>query len=270
MSGVFRSTNFCIGAVLTGSLFLLMLLSFFYLPYDPGAMDLQLILAPPSGAHLLGTDHFGRDLLSRLMVGGQVAFAVGFFTVLFGLLVGLLLGSFSGYFGGWVDVVLMKVIDAQMAFPGVLLALMLIAVFGTGMRNTILALGIMSVPRFTRIIRAGYIKHRDDAFIQAARLRGAGPLRIMYRHILPNLVNPIAVTIATSFAGAVLSEAGLSYLGLGVQAPNPSWGRMLNEAQGYIFTQPLYAVIPGVVLTLLVLGFHLMADGVRIRAESEP
>lgn len=269
MKKILKNYNFRLGLFIISLLLLMMVISLFYTPYNPIQMNFKSKLQGFSPSHPLGTDNFGRDILSRIMAGSQTAFKVGFFTNLIGLTSGLILGSLSGYFGGLFDIIIMKIIDALMAFPGILLALMMIAVFGTGLRNTIIALAVMSMPRFTRIIRAGYIKYRDYPFVQAARLRGASPMRIMYVHILPNILSSIAVTSSLSFAGAVLGEAGLSYLGLGVQPPNPSWGKMLNEAQGYIFSNPFYSVIPGIFITLLVLGFNLMADGVRITTQSE-
>ena len=226
--------NFILGSSMVGLMVLLMVVGFFYMPYDPDAMDTEHTLEFFSSQHLLGTDQFGRDVLSRIMEGTRVSFLVGALTVVFGLLVGGAIGSLAGYYGGKVDEVIMKLIDTQMAFPGVLLALMLIAVFGNSIQNLILALGVMSIPRFARISRSGFIKYRDAEFIKAARSRGAGDGRIIFLHILPNIVPELIVTSSLGFAGAVMSEAGLSYLGLGIQPPTPSFGKMLSEAQGEI------------------------------------
>lgn len=196
--------------------------------------------------HPLGTDQFGRDILSRLMEGTRVSFLVGALTVVFGLVVGGAIGSIAGYYGGKIDEVIMKLIDTQMAFPGVLLALMLIAVFGNSLQNLILALGVMSIPRFARISRSGFIKYRDAEFIKAARSRGAGDGRIIFLHILPNIVPELIVTSSLGFAGAVMSEAGLSYLGLGIQPPTPSFGKMLSEAQAEILQAGWYVLVPAV------------------------
>ena len=157
----------------------------------------------------------------------------------------------------------MRFIDAQMAFPGVLIALMIISIFGPGLRNTIIALGIMSVPRFARMVRSGFLQYRSADFVNAAKARGAGSFRLMYIHILPNILSSLVITASLSFATAILSETGLSYLGLGVQPPTPSWGMMLKDAQQYIYLQPLSLVWPGIMITIMVLGFNFIGDGLR-------
>lgn len=242
---------------------LLWAVSLFYTPYDPNEMNTLESFQTPSLAHLLGTDNFGRDIFSRVIKGSQVTFFVGFFAVAFGLAVGFLLGASAGYFGGAADEIIMRLMDAKMAFPGVILALVLIAIFGTGLTNTALALGIMSVPRFCRITRAGFMQIKEMDYIKAARARGASPLRLIFLHILPNITSSLVVTATLGFSSAVLAEAGLSYLGLGIQPPDPSWGKMLFEAQAYLLTQPWYAFIPGCMITLMVLGFNLLGDGLR-------
>lgn len=258
-----RNKNFIVGAAMVGLMVLVMVVGFFYMPYDPDVMDTENQLQFFSAAHPLGTDQFGRDILSRIMEGTRVSFLVGALTVVFGLLVGGFIGSVAGYYGGKLDDVIMKLIDTQMAFPGVLLALMLIAVFGNSIQNLIFALGIMSIPRFARITRSGFIKYRDAEFIKAARSRGAGDGRIIFRHILPNIVPELIVTSSLGFAGAVMSEAGLSYLGLGIKPPTPSFGRMLSEAQGEILQAWWYVLVPAVAITLLVMGFNLIGDALQ-------
>ena len=258
-----HNKNFIIGLCMVGLMVLVMVVGFFYMPYDPDAMDTENELQFFSAAHPLGTDQFGRDVLSRIMQGARVSFLVGALTVVFGLVVGGAVGAVAGYYGGKVDEVIMKLIDTQMAFPGVLLALMLIAVFGNSIQNLILALGVMSIPRFARITRSGFIKYRDAEFIRAARSRGAGDGRIIFRHILPNIVPELIVTSSLGFAGAVMSEAGLSYLGLGIQPPTPSFGKMLSEAQGEILQAGWYVLVPAAAITLLVMGFNLMGDALQ-------
>lgn len=248
---------------LIGILVLLMLASFFYTPYEPNLMNTKERFITPCFEHLLGTDNFGRDILSRVMKGAQIAFIVGFSSVAIGLIVGIIIGSIAGYLGGWIDEIIMRFIDAKMAFPGVLLALMLISIFGTGLKNTVLALGIMAIPRFVRITRSGYMQYKEAEFVKAAKVKGAGIFRIMYLHILPNIISPLIVTCSLGFASSVLAESGLSYLGLGIQPPNPSWGKMLNEAQGFVINTPWYAVAPGILITMMVLGFNLIGDGIR-------
>ena len=258
-----RNKNFILGSCMVGLMVLIMVVGFFYMPYDPDVMDTEHELQFFSAAHPLGTDQFGRDILSRIMEGTRVSFLVGALTVVFGLLVGGAVGAVAGYYGGKIDEVIMKLIDTQMAFPGVLLALMLIAVFGNGIQNLILALGVMSIPRFARITRSGFIKYRDAEFIRAARSRGAGDGRIIFRHILPNIVPELIVTSSLGFAGAVMSEAGLSYLGLGIKPPTPSFGKMLSEAQGEILQAGWYVLVPAAAITLLVMGFNLIGDALQ-------
>ncbi|MGL6174314.1 MAG: ABC transporter permease [Cellulosilyticaceae bacterium] len=252
-----------IGLTIIGLIGLMAVISLFYTPFDPNKMDIVNKFQAPSATHLLGTDQFGRDVLSRIMVGSKLIFLVGFSTVGISLLIGGTLGALSGYYGGLLDDILMKMIEAKMAFPGVLLALMLISIFSPNVWIIILALSIMNIPRFTRVVRSGYIQYKDAEFIQAAHVIGLSHLRIMLVHILPNIASSILVTCALSFGTAILSEAGLSYLGLGLQPPHASWGKMLNEAQSFMLQSPLTAIIPGVMITLVVLGFNLIADGLR-------
>lgn len=258
-----KKKNFIIGASMVGFMLIIMLIGFIKLPCDPEAMDVQNKLSFFSAAHPLGTDQFGRDILSRIMLGARFSFLVGALAVAFGLVIGGAIGAVSGYYGGKTDELIMKLIDVQMAFPGILLALMLIAVFGTGLHNMILALGIMSVPRFARITRSGFIKYRDAEFVKAVRVRGAGDGGIIFRHILPHIVPDLIVTCSLSFAGAVMSEAGLSYLGLGIQPPTPSFGKMLSEAQSCMLQAGWYVLVPAAAITLLVMGFNLMADALQ-------
>ena len=258
-----RNKNFILGSCMVGLMVLIMVVGFFYMPYDPDVMDTEHELQFFSAAHPLGTDQFGREILSRIMEGTRVSFLVGALTVVFGLVVGGAVGAVAGYYGGKIDEVIMKLIDTQMAFPGVLLALMLIAVFGNSLQNLIFALGIMSIPRFARITRSGFIKYRDAEFIKAARSRGAGDGRIIFLHILPNIVPELIVTSSLGFAGAVMSEAGLSYLGLGIQPPTPSFGKMLSEAQAEILQAGWYVLVPAAAITLLVMGFNLIGDALQ-------
>ncbi len=263
MKRYFKNSYFNFGFFVVSILLALFALSFIYIPYDPNAMDLERIFAPPSIAHIFGTDEFGRDLFSRIVDGSRVIYLVGFCAVSAGLLVGVLIGSIAGYFGGWTDEILMKIIDTKMAFPGVLLALMLIAIFGTSITNLIVAIGIIGIPKFARITRAGYMKYKQYDFVKASRSRGASHFRIMYIHILPNLFTELLITATLGFSSAIMAEAGLSYLGLGIQPPDPSWGQMLSNGQRYLGMAPWYPIIPGLFITLTVLGFNMLADGLR-------
>lgn len=255
------NSELIIGFTIITLLLIIACVSLFYTPYDPDAMDIVNKLQAPSSLHLLGTDQFGRDILSRMMVGTQMVFIIGFATVIISLLVGGALGILAGYYGGWVDTCIMKFIEAKMAFPGTLLALMLISIFTPTLGVLITALSIMNIPRFTRVIRSGYLQYKHAEFIDAARALGLTDMRIILVHILPNVSSNILVTATLSFSTAILAEAGLSYLGLGLQPPLSSWGIMLGEAQTYMLQSPLLAIIPGVMLTLVVIAFNLISDG---------
>lgn len=263
MKKFLKNKSFVIGCILILFLLIAMIISMAGMKYDPIKMNYSNTFQKPNADHLLGTDNFGRDILSRLFAGAKTAFCVGLFTVMIGGLIGIIIGSFAGYFGGIVDEILMRIIDAQMAFPGVLIALMIISIFGTGMRNTIIALGIMAIPRFARMTRSGYLQYKETEFVKAAKARGANAFRVMYIHILPNILSSLVVTASLSFATAILAEAGLSFLGLGIQPPTPSWGMMLKDAQQFLYIQPECLIYPGVMITIMVLGFNFIGDGLR-------
>ena len=263
MKQYFSNKSFLTGFSLIFFFICLMILGLFFLPYEADFLDTQNKFASFSKSHILGTDHLGRDIFSRILVGSRISFEIGFFVMIFGCLFGVFFGSISGYFGGWLDLIIQKLVTVQMSFPGILLALMLIAVFGTDTRITILALCIMSLPRFTRISRSGVLKYKNSLFVKAGRSRGASHARLILIHILPNILPEILVTSALSFALAILSESGLSYLGLGIQPPTPSFGRMLNDAQRFIFRFPQGVLIPAIFLALLVFAFNLLADGIK-------
>lgn len=257
------SSSLVIGGFLVGFFLLMLVVSFFYTPFAVNEMRSTERFLPPGQPYLLGTDNFGRDIFSRVMKGTQTAFLVGTISVLIGMVMGVSLGALSGYFGGWTDRIIAQLNATLQAFPGVLLALMIVAAFGPGTFNTIVALSITAIPGFIRITRSGFLQLKEYSFVEAAETIGLSPLQIMIRHILPNVVPALLVAASTGFAGALLAEAGLSYLGLGVQPPEPSWGRMLNEAQGYLLRAPWYSLAPGFVLLLAVLGFNLLSDGIR-------
>ncbi len=258
-----KDYNLIVGGGILTFLLLIMGVSFFYLPHSVTEINTSLRLSSPSSAYLLGTDNFGRDILSRLMKGSQTAFLVGLISVSIGSCIGVFLGAVSGYFGGRIDEVIMRIIDAMMAFPGILFALMFISVFGVGIENTMVAIGIMSIPTFARITRSGFLREKELEYVRAARVRGASNLRIIYHHILPNVLSPVIVAATMSFSNAILAEAALSYLGLGVQAPNPSWGRMLSESQVYFMTAPWYTLAPGIMISLTVLALNTLGDFLR-------
>lgn len=220
-----------IGKAIIGLYFLILIVSIFWTPYDPNKIDTSLKLLPPSLAHPFGTDNMGRDILSRLMEGSKYALILSFGTVSLALFLGSIIGAAAGYFGGGVDEVLMRFIDSLMAFPGILFAMMLVTVFGAGVMNTILAIGIMSVPYFARVVRSGFLQVKNAQFVKSAVVKGASPLYIGINHILPNIKNQVMVAIILSVSQAILAEAGLSYLGLGVRPRTHHGAGCLRKAR---------------------------------------
>jgi peptide/nickel transport system permease protein len=255
--------NLIVGFILIGIIFFMMLISFFYTPYDPNAMSILDRFKAPGLKHLLGADNFGRDIFSRIMEGAKTTFLVAVSTVAFGTFFGIIFGACAGYIGGWVDEIIMRLIDALTAFPGILLALVLVTVLGQGKYTIVIALGIIFVPSYARITRSGFIQIKEQEFVKSAKVFGASPFRIMFVHILPNIYPSLLSAITIGFSNAILSEAGMSYLGFGVQPPDPSWGRMLSEAQSYLFNAPWYAIAPGVFIIITVLGFNFIGEGIR-------
>lgn len=265
----YRNYTLYIGITLVTLLFLVMVISLFWTPYPPNEMHTADRLAPPGLQYLFGTDNFGRDILSRVMEASQTAFLIGVSTLGIALTGGLLIGGIAGYFGGIVDEIFMRIIDALLAIPGLLLTIMLITIFHTGLWNTVLAIGLMGIPTFARIVRGGFLQIKNNDYVIASRLKGASHSWLIRHHILPNIVTPIIVVSTLFFSGAILAESALSYLGLGVQAPDASWGRMINEARPYLSNAPWYILISGGFIILLVLGFNLIGDGLRHYNESK-
>ena len=240
---------------------LIILIGVFWTPYDPNAMNAAEKMAGPGLRHLFGTDNFGRDIFSRVVQGAGATFLIALCSVGFGLVIGLIIGGLTGWYGGWVDEVLMRLNDSITAFPSLLLALVLIAVFHSGKYNIILALGIIFIPTFARIVRMEVARQKALDYVANAKLMGVKDMRILFVHIMPNILPVLLSTVAIGFNNAVLAEASMSYLGLGVQPPDPSLGRMLNEAQAYLLRAPWYAVSTGLAIILLVLGFGLLSEG---------
>ena len=232
-------------------------------PDDPLLMHTQALLAPPGGGHAFGTDQFGRDLLARLLYGARSSLAVAFGSVALALALGGLAGILGGYHGGVLDNVLMRTMDVIFAFPAVLLAIAIMAVAGTAVGNVILAIGIVYTPQFARVIRASTLETRGLEYVEAAGALGAGTLRILSRHVLPNISAPLIVQTSLSLSFAILTESALSFLGLGTQPPTPSWGNMLAEARRFMVLAPWTAITPGAAIALIVLGFNLLGDGLR-------
>jgi len=255
--------TFSLGFAITVLLVATAALSLGYTPWDPLQMSLVDRLQGPSGSHWLGTDQYGRDLLSRIMAGAVTSIAVGVIAVGIGMGGGVALGMLSGYFGGWLDEGFMRLMDAVQGFPAILSALLITAVFTPGITISMVAIGAAFTPIFARLTRGKFLELREREFVVGARALGAGDGAVILRHILPNTAAPLIVQATISFPVAILAEAGLSYLGLGSQPPHPSWGLMLKEAQSFLALNPWFAIFPGGAIALSVLGLNLLGDGLR-------
>ena len=232
-------------------------------PHDPIEQDLDAQLLPPSREHLLGTDDLGRDLLSRIIYGGRVSLTVGIVSVGLALGAGTLLGLFAGYYGRWAESVTMRVMDVMLAFPATLLAIFIVGIRGPGLNNAMLAIGVINIPIFARLVRGSVLRVRQEEFVEAARVLGGSPARIIGRHVLPNILAPVIVQATLGIGAAILEAAGLSFLGLGAQAPTPEWGAMLTNTREFLRDAPWAATFPGIAILLTVVGFNLLGDGLR-------
>jgi peptide/nickel transport system permease protein len=232
-------------------------------PFGVNDVDVPNALRPPSGEHWFGTDELGRDVLSRVLVATQASMRVAVISVAFAVVVGVTVGVVAGYRGGWVDTVFMRIVDVMFAFPVLLLALAIVAILGPGTTTTILAIGIVYTPIFARVARASTLSVRVEPFVQMSRAMGTGNLYILGRHIVPNIAGPLVVQTSLSLAFAILSEAALSFLGLGIQPPQPSLGRMIFDSQGFVTMAWWMAVFPGAAIFVIVLAFNLVGDGLR-------
>ena len=239
----------------------------FLSPWDPSAQELARRLESPSAAHPLGLDELGRDILARLLVGARISLLVGIAVVSVSSAAGMLFGSIAGYFGGVVDDVISRVIDVLMAFPGILLAIALVAVLGPSLVNVVLALSVIGWVGYARLVRGQALRTRELEFVQAARASGAGAARIVLRHVLPTAIPAVVVQATLGMAGAIIAEAALSFLGLGVQPPTPSWGTMLDAGRAHLFDAPHLTIFPGLAIATLVLGFNFLGDGLRDRVD---
>lgn len=232
-------------------------------PHDPNLQDYGVAMQGPSRSHWLGTDNFGRDILSRIMYGAQISLRLGLFGTLIGASVGSVLGAMAGFFGGWVDTLIMRLLDVQMAFPGILLAIIVIAVLGVSEINVVIAIGVFSIPTFARVIRGSFLVLREQDFVLAARSSGAGSIRILFRHLMPNSLSPILVLSTIRLGTAILTAASLGFLGLGVKPPAPEWGTMLSEGRNYMQLAPHIAIFPGLAILITVVALNLLGDGLR-------
>lgn len=255
--------NLWLGATLIGLVVGGAAVSFVWTPYDPNALDFSAQLEGPSAEHLLGTDEFGRDLLSRVLVGARGTLYVGFIAVGIALVLGGTLGLISGWLGGWLDEVIMRLVDVLYAFPAILMALLLAAVYSPGTVTAMVAIGLATVPIFGRIARASVLSLKNEDYVEAGRALGAHQARILTAHVLPGAMSPLVVQASLSLAIAVLAEAALSFLGLGTPPDVPSWGNMLREAQGFLSMSAYPALVPGLAIVITVLGWSLLGDGLR-------
>lgn len=251
------------GLIVVLALFVLALSSSTIAPYPPDEIDTANILSPPSRYHLLGTDVLGRDVLSRILYGAGVSLSVGFVAVSISSMIGIILGAVAGYYGGWADRVVMRFVDIMLCFPSFFLILAVIAFIGPSIWNIMIVIGVTSWMSVTRLVRAEFLSIRERDFVQAARSQGAGDARIIFIHILPNAMAPILVAATLGIASAVLVESGLSFLGIGVQPPDPSWGNMLTEGKDNIEIAWWLSLFPGLAILVTVMGYNMLGEGIR-------
>ncbi len=251
------------GAGIVLAMVVLAALAGFVSPYDPVEMKVTDALKAPSAAHWFGTDRFGRDILSRTVYGSRIALGVSIFSIAAALVIGGILGLVGGFAGGWPDLAIGRLMDVLFSFPTLVLAIAIAAMLGPGLNNAALAIAFVYIPLFSRVARGPVIAERSKEHVAAALGLGAGATRVIFRHILPNVLAPLIVQASVSLAFAILTEASLSYLGLGTQPPDPSWGTMLNEGRTYLETAPWMSIFPGLAIMLAVFGFNLLGDGLR-------
>jgi peptide/nickel transport system permease protein len=232
-------------------------------PDNPIGLNVSESLEPPGAHHWLGTDQFGRDILSRIIYGARVSVAMGFVAVAISVAGGSILGLLSGYYGGNVDMAIMRVVDVMLAFPGILLALVIIAVLGPNLGSAMVAVGISGMPVFIRVVRGSALAVRELQYVEAARVAGCGDVRIIFRHVLPNVLAPVIVLVTLGIPGAIISGAALSFLGLGIRPPTPDWGAMLSEGRSFMSTAWWLSTFPGLAIVTIVLAINLFGDGLR-------
>ncbi len=264
----FRRVFFSRGLVVFGivvivALILVAILAPVLAPYDPYELGAGKILEGPSRSHLLGTDQLGRDTLSRIIYGAQTSLIVGFVAVAIAAVVGLSLGLIAGYYGGWANTIIMRIIDALMSFPMIMLAMVIAALLGSGMKNVIIALTVGLIPIYARLMCGQVLTVKENDYVMAGRSIGASSLRIMLKHILINCFPPLIVAMTMMLGGVILAEAGLSYLGIGISPPTPAWGSMVTDGQDYLTELPILSIAPGIAIMLVVFSFNMIGDGLR-------
>jgi peptide/nickel transport system permease protein len=263
LSRLLRSPKGAFGALTLGLLVLLGIFGPYITPYDPIELHLVDQLKPPSATYWFGADELGRDIFSRIVYGARISLEAGLISVLVAALVGVVTGLSAGYLGGWYDSVIMRFWDTLLAFPAIFLAIGIVSILGPGRLNAILAVAIINMPAFARLVRAATLSIMARDFVLAAQAVGASQTRIMFQTIFPNCLAPLMVQIAIAAPTAIVVEASLSYLGLGSQLPEPSWGNMIQEAQAYLYQAPTYGIFPGLAITLVVVGMNFLADGLQ-------
>ena len=258
-----RSSNLVVGAVILALIVLSALLAPQISPYDPIDQDFVSQLQPPSASHFFGTDEFGRDIFSRVVYGARVALRVGVLADMIATALGVLLGVLAGFFGGRLDALITRLIDVMLAFPYLLLAMIVVAILGPGLTNAMVAIAIVYTPQIARVVRGVVLSVKEQEFIEAARAMGTGAVRILDRHIIPNIVSPIIVMATLTVGFMIVETAGLSFLGLGASPPTPEWGSMLATGRAFMLTSPWIATFPGLAILVTVVAFNLIGDGLR-------
>lgn len=251
------------GIIFILTLFVVAALAPVVAPHDPYQTDFFRTLEGPSSQHLLGTDDLGRDVLSRIIHGARISITIGFISVAIGLAVGVPIGAISGYYGGKIDILVQRLVDIMMAFPGMLLAIIIVSVMGVGLVNAMIAVGIVSIPTYIRLVRGSVLSIKNKEFVDAAKALGVSEAKIIFKHVVPHCLAPIIVQSSLQVGAAILWAAGLGFLGLGAQAPIPEWGAMLSQGRGYIRTAHHVTTYPGLAIMFTVLGFNLFGDGLR-------
>ena len=260
---IFKNKLTVIGFIIVLAFIFVALLAPYLAPYNVYTQDLNNRLIPPEKGHIMGFDDLGRDILSRVIYGSRISLRVGIFTVTISTIFGIFVGSIAGYFGGRVDETIMRVIDILLAFPGILLAIAIISILGPGLNNVIIALCLVGWVTYARLVRGQILSIKENEYVLAVKALGASTPRILVFHIIPNIISPVMIQATLGIAGAIVGEASLSFLGLGTQAPTPSWGSMLNDGRRFILNAPHMTTFPGIAIMLVVMGFNFLGDGLR-------
>ncbi|MGM0420250.1 MAG: ABC transporter permease [Bacillota bacterium] len=258
-----RNKAAMLGLIMAAAFIIVAIFAPVFAPYPPNEINLLSVLETPSSTHLLGTDYYGRDLLSRIIYGSRISISVGVIVQVISLTIGTLMGSLAGYYGGKVDMVIMRIVDIFMSFPSLLFTIAIMVALGPGLYNVFIALGVIWWTRTARIVRSEFMRHKEREYVEAARAIGHNDFKIMYKHILPNCLAPLIITFTMGIATAIMAEASLSFLGLGAQEPMPSWGSMVNNGLQYLRSAPWYSLFPGMAIAYTVLSFNLLGDGLR-------